>query len=835
MLSRLSIRQKLTLLLVIPLTAVGLVMAGYAVERLNDARDHGMTARSAQMARNIGGLIDTLQQERLISVGYLVVPSLQRTALVGLTQTAVDDTVRLAADPLTAPVMANARTALDELTSIRRGVLNRAISAKAAYDAFRAVVVVLIDGLNLGNDATPDADSLRELVALDALMRANEEASSVGAILVAGSVDPALNASLLTEAAAADAQLLGRFSHLARPELASLVDLMDVGQAGQRIHHLVVDVTGGHPPAMGEEVSEALAAAITYTGLRRLAQDRIARDIADSAEQRAADAQVTAVEVVIGIIILFVGVVVLGVTVTRSISRPLRRLSRAATSVAELSRAELVRVADSDSSEQAPVQLASVEVDSADEIGELATALNRVQATAALLLERQVTTRNNVAVMFANIARRTQNLVGRQLTLIDELERNERDPELLQRLYRLDHVATRLRRSADSLLVVSGTIDQQLSGTPTRLADIVRSALAEIEGYRAVELGEIADVAVNADLVADLRLLLAELFENATNFSPPGTPVEVTSVIEHDCYVSVVDHGVGLSLARIEEENRRLVERERLDVAPTRVLGLFVVGRLARRHGLGVRLDPSEGRGVTATVRIPAHLLARPLSPVGPHVAPVPQRPAPALGVIPPMAIEAIQAAERTGPFPWLAKPTLAIGGSEPDETEEPAVAPVEAEATDVPDESLDEAWPGGVPSAPPAWPPTPEPEGDTVPDVDAVLPLPKRVASEDTDAITRASNSPVSSVVETSGEAAGLVAASPEPSHSGLSRRIPGTHLAEAVRDTFDAPPSPRTPRDPDAERDALNDYLSGLARGTAGPDEELESRPTTLAERHS
>jgi HAMP domain-containing protein len=128
-----------------------------------------------------------------------------------------------------------------------------------------------------------------------------------------------------------------------------------------------------------------------------LAQDRIARDVADSAQQRAADAEVTAVEVVIGIIILFVGVVVLGVTVTRSISRPLRRLSRAATSVAELSRAELVRVADSDSSEQTPVQLASVEVDSADEIGELAAALNRVQATAALLLERQVTTRNNVA------------------------------------------------------------------------------------------------------------------------------------------------------------------------------------------------------------------------------------------------------------------------------------------------------------------------------------------------------------------------------------------------------------------------------------------------------
>src|SRR5262249_20431478 len=160
-------------------------------------------------------------------------------------------------------------------------------------------------------------------------------------------------------------------------------------------------------------------------------------------------------------------------------------------------------------------------------IGELATALNRVQATAALLLERQTTSRRNVGVMFANIARRTQNLVGRQLTLIDDLERNERGPELLQRLYPLDLCAPRPRRDADSLLVVSGTIEQIISGSPTALADIVRASLAEIEGYRSVELGDICPVGVPSTLVTDLRLLLAELLENATNFSPPTSPAVV--------------------------------------------------------------------------------------------------------------------------------------------------------------------------------------------------------------------------------------------------------------------------------------------------------------------
>ncbi len=184
--------------------------------------------------------------------------------------------------------------------------------------------------------------------------------------------------------------------------------------------------------------------------------------------------------------------------------------------------------------------------------------MNRVQATAALLLERQVTTRRNVAVMFANIARRTQSLVGRQLSMVDELERSERNPELLQRLYRLDHVATRLRRSADSLLVVSGTVDQEMSGAPTPLVDVIRSSLAEIEGFRSVQLGEICTVTVSAGLVGDLRLLLAELLENATNFSPPGNPVEVSATLDDECRIDIVDHGLGMSPTRLAEENQRL-------------------------------------------------------------------------------------------------------------------------------------------------------------------------------------------------------------------------------------------------------------------------------------
>ena len=147
MLSRLSIRQKLSLLLVIPLAAVALVMVGFTAERVADARSAGSTATTALAARDIGALIQTLQQERLLALGYLAAPSLQRSALVTQSQTAIDDTARLGDDPRTAAVIAAARPALNALTGIRRSVINRTVSAKVAYDAYRAANTALLDAL----------------------------------------------------------------------------------------------------------------------------------------------------------------------------------------------------------------------------------------------------------------------------------------------------------------------------------------------------------------------------------------------------------------------------------------------------------------------------------------------------------------------------------------------------------------------------------------------------------------------------------------------------------------------------------------------------------------
>ncbi len=270
-------------------------------------------------------------------------------------------------------------------------------------------------------------------------------------------------------------------------------------------------------------------------------------------------------------------------------------------------------------------------------------------------------TRRNVGQMFANVAQRTQNLVRRQLSLVDELERDEQNTRLLTQLYRLDHLSTRLRRNAENLLVIAGSHDRSRITAPTPLARVLRSALAEIEDYQRVDLGSVLEGTVAAALVADLVLVFAELLENATSFSPPESTVEVfTTPVVGGYQISIVDHGIGMTGQQLAEENRRLVERERLDIVPTSVLGLFVVGRLARRHGLTVQLTSTLGTGTTATVTIPSSLYIRgpvTVPALEPALTPValPRRPT----MSPQPAVPAIPAVP--GRFLWFATKTAEL------------------------------------------------------------------------------------------------------------------------------------------------------------------------------
>jgi signal transduction histidine kinase len=228
----------------------------------------------------------------------------------------------------------------------------------------------------------------------------------------------------------------------------------------------------------------------------------------------------------------------------------------------------------------------------------------------------------SVSELFVNLVRRSQRLVDRQVALLVELEARETDVELLGDLFRLDHLATRIRRSAESLLVLAGDEPPRRWGEPVPLAEVCRAAASEVEEYQRVEVAIEAEQLVAGHAFADVAHLLAELIENGTTFSPPGQQVEVTARggTGGVWVVRIEDRGLGMSASDLTAANLTLAEPPEVDLKRSSMLGLHVVARLARRHGITVELGSTPGGGVTATVTLPAELISRP--------APAPERPA---------------------------------------------------------------------------------------------------------------------------------------------------------------------------------------------------------------
>jgi signal transduction histidine kinase len=229
--------------------------------------------------------------------------------------------------------------------------------------------------------------------------------------------------------------------------------------------------------------------------------------------------------------------------------------------------------------------------------------------------------------LLLNLARRNQSMFHRQLDIINDLEERERDPDALAELFRLDHLATRVRRNAESLLVLSGEQPARVWSAPVRLRDVVRAGIAETEDLERVTFTVDEHPRLVGAAVADLTHMIAELTENAVRFSPPGTTVTITSRPYHRAagarLVIIEDSGVGMPYEDLGAANRLLAGPREVDVSASRRLGFHVVSRLASRHGIGVSLTPTPGCGLTAVVVLPADLFADPAEPVS---APAPSR-----------------------------------------------------------------------------------------------------------------------------------------------------------------------------------------------------------------
>ncbi|MGX1573028.1 ATP-binding protein [Cellulosimicrobium funkei] len=405
-------------------------------------------------------------------------------------------------------------------------------------------------------------------------------------------------------------------------------------------------------------------------------RDAVRTETAEKASDLAGAATTRAVITILVTLAAVVASILVAGFIARAIVNPLRRLTDAAEDVRDQLPKLVEQVAVPG---QGPgIDLAPITVESSDEVGQLATAFNDVNQTTIKVAREQAALRGSIAEMFVNVARRDQVLLNRQLAFLDDLERSEEDAGTLSNLFRLDHLATRMRRNAESLLVLAGIDSGRRVRQPMPASDVIRTASSEIELYDRVRLNLVVDPLMLGHNALNAAHLLAELLENATMFSEPHTPVEVTTGRDADfVHITVRDHGLGMTAEEIAEANRKVATHAASDVVGAQRLGLFVVGRLSERLGAKVRFSAGgDEQGTEVVVSFPAVLfvpdsnvpLPQPTDPLETSTQAAAQQ-LTSTGVMPALP------AEPAAPAPV---PTASVAAVEP---EAPAAVPVDLDA----------------------------------------------------------------------------------------------------------------------------------------------------------
>ncbi|MBU6533080.1 nitrate- and nitrite sensing domain-containing protein [Streptomyces mayonensis] len=350
----------------------------------------------------------------------------------------------------------------------------------------------------------------------------------------------------------------------------------------------------------------------TVNTLKFDAYEKIESDLADNAVSEASaiadnaerDAYITGAAVVVALLAAFI----LAGMVARQMSRSMRQLRNAAFGIAEQRLPTLVDQLSRTDPGRVDTRVQPIPIATKDEIGEVARAFDQVHREAVRLASEQALLRGNINAIFTNLSRRNQSLIEGQLSLITELENNEAEPDQLENLFRLDHLATRMRRNGENLLVLAGEEPGRRWDQPVPLVDVLRAASSEVEQYERIELSGVPEAEIHGRAVTDLVHLLAELLENATTFSSPQTKVRVTATRLPDgrVMVEIHDKGIGLTAEDFADINHKLANPPTVDAAISQRMGLFVVGRLSDRHGIRVQLRPSgEQAGTTSLVMLP--------------------------------------------------------------------------------------------------------------------------------------------------------------------------------------------------------------------------------------
>ena len=621
-----SIRLRIYFLVAIPLVAMVGLLAYVAGSTVNNAinldRAPNLINATSLPTANFVKLV---QNERTAAVVYLFAPTPANLAAYQAAVKATDADKPAFLTAMNSPGTKSSETpgeakgintliaGINQLPTLRGAVTNRAVSPLQALGAYSLGIqnelkLFLAEADSLTN-ATAAAQALGLIATVSAREALSEEYALLSGVLAGHRMTTADHAAFAEMAATRQGDLVDADSLLNPAGLAEfngqlnqtqqtqLTDIEGAISAGIPVAALPFDLAqwtglGGH---LLDEY---------FTGGVNLANAQLAVDhtISRSAWIRVA---VTASIGLIGLLVTIAVTILVG----RGIIRRLGGLERNARQLAEvqlpdvvsrLRRGEKVDV----NTEAPPLRVGR------DEIGRVGQAFEEVRQTAIRAAVEESRLRQGLNDVFRSLARRSQSLLHRQLTLLDQMERRASDPEALDDLFRLDHLTTRMRRHAEGLVILAGAPPGRGWSSPVRMVDVMRGAIAEVEDYARVSVATRSQAALAGSAVADVIHLLAELIENATTLSPPYTSVRVSGdTVANGFAIEVEDRGLGMSPPRLAELNDRLTNPPEFNPSDSEQLGLFVVSQLAKRHGVRVTLKASPYGGTTAIALIPRHLV----------------------------------------------------------------------------------------------------------------------------------------------------------------------------------------------------------------------------------
>jgi len=613
---------------------MGLVFGGLRLAAaVGSASEFGRVSQLAKLGQQVTVVVQALENERDETTG--ITPAANPKSVAASLQSwyKATDTAAATAQELAAGIggsfPANIQSRAAAVLSVIRHLDQLRSTAQASQSALAVIAAYagpINDMLALNSqiaEGTADSGLVSSVQALNALAQAKDEAAQQRAILFNALTQQLFADGELQALTTADSEqgtALAAFNTTATAgEQSSFRNSVAGSQVNEAelIEEYVISVGSLDTTALN--IDSTAAPTRWYSAMSETVQQMqaveqgVASSIVARADLLQQDAENSAVFIALltGAILLLVLVATLAVA--RSLVRPLRRLREGALNIATVELPDRVRKLGEALDPVLELEVAPINVLSADEIGQVARAFDQVHSEAVRLAGNEAMLRSSFNAMFVNLSRRSQVLIERLARTIDSLEQNEDDPGRLSELFSMDHLVTRMRRNSENLLLLAGHEGARTWSDPIPLTDVARAATSEIEQYGRVTQRIQPGIAIAGQAVSDVVHLLAEIIENATIYSPVDTPVLMSAqeLSSGGVLIEVSDSGVGIPDVRLAEMNWRLDNPPVMDVTVSRHMGLFAVARLAERHGVRVRLVIGKPHGLTAMVWLPDSLIER--------------------------------------------------------------------------------------------------------------------------------------------------------------------------------------------------------------------------------